>query len=84
MWVDNSKGNSIHLVWAAHSCTANWVLTCKWYEASGSFAFDFGLVRITVDVGGGKNRKVGPSLSFGCPGSLCCCSSLASIPEEKL
>ena len=56
----------------------------KCYEVSGSFAIDFRSVRIAVNVGVGKNHKVGPSQSFNCAGLLCCCSSLASIPEEKL
>jgi len=40
----------------------------KWYEVHGSFAIDFSSVRIAVNVGVGKNHKVGPSQSFDCPG----------------
>lgn len=62
--------------------TRPWLWKC--YEVRGSFAIDFRSVRIAVNVGVGKNDKVGPSQSFDCPGLLCCCFSLASIPEEKL
>lgn len=76
----------ISVIWSGQFTRVLPTRPCLWkcYEVSGSFAIEIRSVRIAVNVGVGKNHKVGPSQSFDCPGLLCCCSSLASVPGEKL
>lgn len=84
MWVDTYQNNLISWYGQLTDVLPTRPPLWKHYGVSGSFAIDFRSVRGAVNVGVGKNHKVGPSQSFDWLGLLCCCSSLASIPEEKL